>query len=671
MATELGKAYVQIIPSSKGIKDEMFKSMGGEGAGAGEQAGTSFAGGFKKAIVAAGIAAAAGKVIKTSFMQGAELQQTIGGVETLFKESSGKLQQYASQAYKTSGLSANEYMKNVTSFSASLLQSLGGDTSRAADVSNMAMTDMADNMNKMGTPLQSIQDAYQGFAKQNYTMLDNLKLGYGGTKTEMERLLSDAEKLTGKKYDINNLSDVYEAIHAIQGELGITGTTAKEAETTISGSFGMMKASWLDLMGQIAMGGNAASAIQNFVSSAITLLKNAIPMIVQIITTLPTAIAQVVAQLAPTLIPMLVEQIVAFANAIVTTLPIFLEAVLQIITGLTDGLIAAIPILLAALPQIIAGIVNFLTGAIPAIIQAGIKLFTALVKALPQIIQTIVSVLPQIIDSVISGLLSMLPLIIEAGVTLFIALVQALPEIIQIIVGVLPTIISSIINALSNNIPRIVDAGITLFIALVKAMPQIISAIVRAVPQIISSLVGAFSRGVGSMVSAGYNLLMGLARGIGQAVSGVVRAAANACKSVLNRVKSIFGIHSPSKVFEGYGVYLNEGLALGIKNSLKPVRNAMDKVKEETTEDIETEIAYRARVTSTELSYRVADNITTQSGPQVGDKLERILAILEDKLPELADKKLYLNTGALVGATAGAMDSELGNINILRNRGNI
>lgn len=659
MATELGKAYVQVIPSAKGIKDELIKSMNPEGAG--QKSGLMFGSAFKSAIAKLGIGLAIGSALKSAFSQGAQLEQTIGGVETLFKHSAGKLQNYAAQAYKTSGLSANEYMQNVTSFSASLLQSLGGDTSKAADVSDMAMRDMADNMNKMGTPLQNIQDAYQGFAKQNYTMLDNLKLGYGGTKTEMERLLSDAEKLTGKKYDINNLSDVYEAIHAIQTEVGITGTTAKEAESTISGSIGMMKASWQDLLGRIAIGQNVGDSVKNLVSSIVSVAKNAIPAIINIVTTLPTAIAQVLAGLAPTLIPMLVEQIVNLANAIVTSLPILLEAVLQIMTGLTNGLIAAIPILIAALPQIINGIITFFSNAIPLIVETGITLLTALVNALPQIISAIVAVLPQIIDSIISGLLGMLPVIIEAGITLFIALVEALPQIIQIIVGALPQIISSIINALTNNIPLIVDAGLKLFVALVKALPQIISAIVRAIPQIISSIVSAVGNGVGQMVTAGYNLLLGLAKGIGRAVSGVVRAAASACKSVLNRVKSIFGINSPSRVFEGFGIYLNEGLAIGIKESLNPVKNAMEDVREATTGQFETDVAYNARMTSKSMMDSLATGISLNSASkaQSDNKLETITSLMEKYLPVIGDKQIVLDTGEFVGATVNKFDTAL------------
>lgn len=299
MATELGKAYVQIIPSAKGISGMIQKEMGGEVASAGVSAGESL--GSKMMGAVSGIIAAAGigKAIGASINEGAALQQSLGGVETLFKDSADKVKGFANEAYKTTGLSANAYMENVTGFSASLLQSLGGDTDKAAETANMAMIDMSDNANKMGTSMESIQLAYQGFAKQNYTMLDNLKLGYGGTKQEMQRLLADAEKLTGVKYDINNLSDVYSAIHAIQENLDITGTTAREAATTFTGSFESMKAAAQNVLGKIAIGENVTPALQSLLETTKTFLfGNFLPMIGNILSGLGVVLTEGVSSLA-------------------------------------------------------------------------------------------------------------------------------------------------------------------------------------------------------------------------------------------------------------------------------------------------------------------------------------------------------------------------------------
>lgn len=299
MATEIAQAYVQLIPSARGITGKIQSILDPEASAAGQSAGQSLGSSMmatlKKVIVAAGI----GKAFKTTLDEGAALQQSLGGIETLFKGSADKVKGYANEAYKTTGLSANAYMENVTGFSASLLQSLGGDTNKAAETANMAMIDMSDNANKMGTSMESIQMAYQGFAKQNYTMLDNLKLGYGGTKQEMERLLNDAQKLTGVKYDINNLSDVYNAIHAIQENLDITGTTAKEAASTFSGSFESMKAAAQNVLGKLALGENILPSLHALLKTTSTFLfDNFLPMVGNIFSGLGLVLTEGISQIA-------------------------------------------------------------------------------------------------------------------------------------------------------------------------------------------------------------------------------------------------------------------------------------------------------------------------------------------------------------------------------------
>ena len=270
---------------------------------------------------------AVGRLAKSIFNLGknavenfANYEQLIGGVETLFGESAGIVENYANNAYKSAGLSANQYMETITGFSASLMQSLGGDTAKVAEVGDMAVKDMADNANKMGTSMESIQNAYQGFAKQNYTMLDNLKLGYGGTKTEMERLLADAEKITGIHYDIGNLNDVFNAIHVIQGELKITGTTAMEAEKTIEGSINATKSAWQNLLTGLAQGGDLTPLIDNLVNSVLNLSKNLIPVVKNVISGLGTLASGLLSTVVPQIvetIPPLIEQ----------TLPILIDSI--------------------------------------------------------------------------------------------------------------------------------------------------------------------------------------------------------------------------------------------------------------------------------------------------------------------------------------------------------
>ena len=275
-------------------------------------------------------ATAMGALMKSSITSYAEYEQLVGGVETLFKDSSGKVQQYAANAYKTAGMSANDYMSTVTSFSASLLQSMKGDTAAAADIANMALSDMADNANKMGTSMSSIQDAYQGFAKQNYTMLDNLKLGYGGTKTEMQRLLKDAQKITGVKYNIKNLDDVYEAIHVIQTEMGITGTTALEASETISGSFASASAAWQNLLVGIADGNqDMGYLMNNFIAAGKTAVRNVtklLPSLVQGVQGLIQGLSPDIPGIIQAIFPAVLDGAIALIGGLAQSLPGLISA---------------------------------------------------------------------------------------------------------------------------------------------------------------------------------------------------------------------------------------------------------------------------------------------------------------------------------------------------------
>lgn len=376
--TELGKAYVQIMPSAQGISGSISNVLNGESASAGQKAGSTIGSKIKGAIAAAGI----GVALKNTILEGANLEQSIGGIETLFKESAGTIEKYAVNAWKTAGISANNYMELATSFSASLLQSLSGDTQQAAKYTQMAITDMSDNANKMGTDMQSIQWAYQGFAKQNYTMLDNLKLGYGGTKSEMERLLSDAQKITGVKYDINNLSDVYEAIHVIQGELGITGTTAEEAEHTLSGSFNSMKAAAQNLMGELVLGGQLQSvkdAMKTLVEAASTFLfNNLMPALGNIIRSLPGAIG----------------------TLLVTAIPQIAEQGKNLIEGLIQGINTYVPKFAETFPAVVEQWLSKLATMLPVIIEKGGELILQLAKGILQNLPSLFTALAQVVTNV-------------------------------------------------------------------------------------------------------------------------------------------------------------------------------------------------------------------------------------------------------------------------------
>lgn len=418
---ELGKAYVQIVPSAQGIKSALTEMFDEETDGLGEQTGQSIGqklvGTLKKVIAAAGI----GKIISDSINMGGALQQSLGGVETLFKDSTDTVKEYAAQAYRTVGLSANDYMEQTTSFAASLLSSVSQDTNAAAQLANMAMVDMADNANKMGTDMQDIQNAYQGFAKQNYTMLDNLKLGYGGTQAEMQRLLNDATKISGVKYDLGNLADMYSAIHIIQQEMDITGTTAKEAATTLTGSFAAMKAAAENVMGNWSTGADLTAPLQGLVETAQTfLVDNLLPMIGNVLAGIPEIVYSLVPELLQTgtqLVTSLAEgftqgipeffstalpQLLQFTEELRANAGVFVDAGLNLITQLLNGLIAGLPDLIAYVPDIIINICGVINDNMPKILAQGVSIIVQLIAGLVQTVPSLLANWKKILEAVLS-----------------------------------------------------------------------------------------------------------------------------------------------------------------------------------------------------------------------------------------------------------------------------
>lgn len=418
---ELGKAYVQIVPSAQGIKSALTEMFDEETDGLGEQTGQSIGqelvGTLKKVIAAAGI----GKIISDSINMGGALQQSLGGVETLFKDSADTVKEYAAQAYRTVGLSANDYMEQTTSFAASLLSSVSQDTDAAAQLANMAMVDMADNANKMGTDMQDIQNAYQGFAKQNYTMLDNLKLGYGGTQAEMQRLLNDATKISGVKYDLGNLADMYSAIHIIQQEMDITGTTAKEAATTLTGSFAAMKAAAENVMGNWSTGADLTEPLQALADTAQTfLVDNLLPMIGNVLAGIPEIVYSLVPELLQTGTELLsslaqgftegipeffstaLPQLLAFTDQLRDNAASFVDAGLNLITQLINGLIAGLPDLIAYVPDIIINICGIINDNMPKILAEGVSIIVQLIAGLVQTVPSLLANWKKILEAVLS-----------------------------------------------------------------------------------------------------------------------------------------------------------------------------------------------------------------------------------------------------------------------------
>lgn len=516
-----------------------------------------------KAIGAIGVATASGfvAVSKMAVDSFAEYEQLVGGVETLFKDSSKKLIEYADQAYQSAGLSANEYMSTVTSFSASLLQSLGGDTDKATDYANQAIIDMSDNANKMGTSMEMIQNAYQGFAKQNYTMLDNLKLGYGGTKEEMQRLIEDAEKISGIKYDISSFADVTQAIHVMQTELGITGTTAKEASTTIQGSASAMKASWQNLLTGIAdPTQNFGKLLENFIGSVGTFLGNLMP----VITNATQGVLQMVQGLLPQIpvlieemLPVVVNGILSIITEIVKALPEFLNTGIKVLLSIIEGLTEALPNLIEMLPEIISTIVTVLIENLPLIISAGVELLIGIITGITNAIPEFIEFLPTIIETMINVLLGNLPLLIECAFSLLLAIVEGITKALPRLVLAVPQIITSIVKTLNKNLPNLVKSGKTLLESVINGIKSILSK-------------------VGDM---GKNIVQGLWNGISGSLSWIKNKISGWVGNVTDFIKNLFGIHSPSTVFrDEIGENLMLGLAKGITGNENVVTNALGNV---------------------------------------------------------------------------------------------
>lgn len=538
--SELGKAYVQIIPSAKGIKGMIEKQLGAEVASAGDKLGESLGSKIKSLAIKAIAAAGIGKAISASIYQGGELEQSLGGVETLFKESADKVKAYAKEAYKTTGVSANEYMQNVTSFAASLVSSLGGDTDKASKIANQAMIDMGDNANKMGTSMQDIQNAYQGFSKQNYTMLDNLKLGYGGTKKEMERLLADATKLTGVKYDIDNLGDVYQAIHVIQQELGITGTTAKEASETLQGSFSAMKASFVDVLGNLALGENIKPSLINLAETTETfLVGNLIPMLARVLKGIPVVIENGIKEFGPIMINAGKEIMNQFGLSIGNNTSIT-EAFSSLKNNISPAIesirttIMKIPEFFMSAGQSIAPIIDTIVVAIGRLKFDGIReLIDALLPAISSGFEKFIQIVKPAIDGVVESFVNLW----NKAQPLLSLLSEALTPAFNVLGSFLGGVFKGALIAvegLFDGLSVAIDFLSPLIEVLINAFKKLEPAL-NTVAEWIGTVIGLF----GGMGSAG-NGLSEMIKTAWSNIKSVISAAGNIIKSIIEGIKSVF-----------------------------------------------------------------------------------------------------------------------------------
>ena len=519
----------------------------------------------KASAAAVGAASAGVAALGTACINAyADYEQLVGGVETLFKDSADTIQTYADNAYKTAGLSANEYMETVTSFSASLLQSLDGDTEKAAAAADLAITDMADNANKMGTAMESIQNAYQGFAKQNYTMLDNLKLGYGGTKEEMQRLLADAEKLSGVKYDLSSYADIVEAIHVIQTEMGITGTTAKEASTTIQGSVASMKAAWANLM--VGMADDTQDfdlLLSNFIESIGTVADNLLPRIGIVIEGMGKLVAGLAPEIAsalptltnellPNLVELGVQSISALVQGIQENGDSLAAGALSIVGTLAEGIAELLPMVADTAASLVVSLADGLTESLPDIIPIAIETISTLVENLTENANTIIDAGIQIILALGEGLIAALPQLIET----------------------VPQIVINIANVINDNAPKLIDTALYLITRLAVGLVQAIPTLVVNIPKIIEAIVAAFM--AFQWLNLGKQLIDGVANGVKKAGESMATAAKNA----FSKFKSKITGSEVATELKSIGKYIIDGIVGGIKNSLSKIANVAGKIKD-------------------------------------------------------------------------------------------
>lgn len=626
MASDVATAYVQIVPSARGISGGIEQAIGGDAAvsSAGASIGGKLAGAIKVAITAAGIGAALGKALT----EGAALEQSIGGVETLFKGSASQVTAAADQAFRTAGVSANGYMEQVTSFSATLLQGLGGDTDAAAKYANQAIIQMSDNANKMGTDMSAIQYAYQGFAKDNYTMLDNLKLGYGGTQAEMARLindsgvLGDSVKVTADTVKDVPFNSIIDAIQVIQDNLGITGTTAEEAATTLSGSFASMQAAASNVMANLTLGRDVGPALQGLAQTVTTFLAgNLLPAIGNILSALVLQVIPVgtqmlqslgagLAQGVPNFLAQALPMVLQFTETLRTNFGNIVDAGIDLLLNLAQGIANGLPTLIEYVPQIVTNIAGLINDNAPKLLAAGLHIIVTLGLGLIQAIPTLIANIPQIIQAVVSvftafnwislgsniitmlknGITSMVSAVQSAGTSIFDSVKNAIANLPSALQSIGNNAVSSMASGLKSMLGSVLSAArgiLTGIVGIIKGLPGQLWSLAKSAA---SKLWNAFV--VNDWNGLGTNIIQGIINGIGSMAGALWEAATNVAKSALNAIKSFFGIASPSKLMQfEIGPYIPQGLALGIEKNAGYVTDAMDDLGLQSTSRLRSTIA--------------------------------------------------------------------------------
>lgn len=573
--TDLGKAYVQIVPSAQGIKASIQEVMGKPLEEQADKSGTTFGSMLVSKIKGAITIAGIGKFLSASLTEGGALQQSIGGIETLFGNSANVIKKAAQTAFKDAGVSANTYMEQTTSFAASLVSSCGGNTAKAAEIAKRAMVDMSDNANKMGTDLQDIQNAYQGFAKQNYTMLDNLKLGYGGTKTEMARLIKDASTYKDSQEKLNvsvkdgdmSFSNIANAISVVQDHMKISGTTAEEASTTLTGSFGMVKAAVQDFLGAMSTGQNVKSSVKNLISSlGIFVGNNLIPMLLNI-----TKSCYAVVTDALNNMPGILDAVQKFATQIASQAPQFIKSGFEMLNKLADGVVSALPVMIAKIPTIISTFANIINDNGPTVLMCGLKLIAKLALGIIQAIPTLIVNIPKIITAIVDVWSAFNW--INLGKMAITGLGNGIKALFGFLKGTgkeaLDTVLINILM-LPERLRALGGKGIS---GLISGIKSLFGALGGAAKKIFEIIVKALASLPSKMLSIGKNIVEGIWKGIWSMGAWITKKIGDFAGGIVKSFKGFLGIHSPSRIMRDMvGRFIGEGIGVGILGSFDTVR---------------------------------------------------------------------------------------------------
>lgn len=577
---DLGKAYVQIIPSADGIENSIANAIGAgvdkaekkEG-GIGSALAKGATAGLKATGVALGAAATAiGAIGQQAVSAYGEFEQLQGGIEKLYGEGADYVMQNASRAFETAGMSANEYMDTATQFAASIMATTDSSL-EAAELTDIAMRSMSDNVNTFGSDMESVSNAYKGFSKANYTMLDNLKLGYGGTKQEMERLIADANVYAasiGEASDlsIDSFADIVTAIELIQQKQNIAGTTSKEAASTIQGSLTMTQKAWENLVtGMADENADLGALIGDLANSASAALSNLVP----VITTTITQIGQSLVQIMPAIMESL-------PTIISETLPALLDAAAQMLSMLLQGVRDNVELVTQMALEIVNSLVTFISENLPLLIETALIIITTLAngiaESIPEMVPTIVEIVLQIVDT----LLNNLPMLIMAALQIIEALASGLVEQMPRIFNATIQIIKSITSTIISNLPQILASALQIMMSLGAGLINNIQIIIAAIPSIISAIVSGLINGISEIAAVGGQLVSGLWNGISDKIGWVQDQIWGMGSSIISTIKGVFGIHSPSREFAWIGQMLDEGLANGISDNVDIVDDAMGDV---------------------------------------------------------------------------------------------